>query len=111
MKAIIIPLIFICNLCWGQKEFNIDSCGVLSHIDGGVVTIDARQWNSSIVVIDTIPTILLFIENSNKNGSRECRWAHGYKVVVSSFPEYKYFYLDYRKRRLPKNVIVFMSIN
>src|SRR5689334_19548309 len=107
MKAIIIPLILICNFCFGQKEYNDDSCNVLKEWD---ITVDSLEdWSK--VTIDTIPTILLFIETSKKNTIRSCRWVHGYEVRVSSFPESKSYYLDYRKRRLPKNVIVFMSIN
>ena len=116
MKAIIIPLILICNLCFGQKEYNDDSCrGVrLDSMMRTMGTASTETWVTSTtlkVQIDTIPTILLFIETSKRNTARSCRWIHGYEVRVSSFPESQSIYLDYRKRRLPKNVIVFMSIN
>ena len=104
MKAIIIPLILFCNLCFGQKEYNDDSCGVLKFDTTVNLPEHFFMW-------DTIPSILLFIETSKKNTTRSCRWVHGYEVRISSFPESQSYYLDYRKRRLPKNVIVFMSIN
>ena len=108
MKAIIIPLILICNLCWGQdiKVFPHE-IRLLSY-KGTIVSFREPQPEISI---DTIPTILLFIETSKKNTNRSCRWVHGYEVLVSSFPSSTSFYLDGRKRRLPKNIIVFMSIN
>ena len=109
MKAIIIPLILICNLCFGQKEFNDDSCIVqkwVNELESKGIKVTAPK-----VQIDTIPSILLFIETSKRNTARSCRWIHGYEVRVSSFPSSTSFYLDGRKRRLPKNVIVFMSIN
>ena len=108
MKAIIIPLILICNLCFGQKEFNDDSCvTTLQEVFNRMPTTSG----DTIVKIDTIPSILLFIETYKRNTARNCYWIHGYEVRVSSFPSSTSFYLDYRKRRLPKNVIVFMSIN
>jgi hypothetical protein len=116
MKAIIIPLILICNLCFGQKEFNDDSCRgiMLDSMITKMGTLPTATWGTIStlhVQIDTIPSILLFIETSKRNTSRSCRWIHGYEVRISSFPESQSIYLDYRKRRLPKNVIVFMSIN
>ena len=107
MKAIIIPLILFCNFCFGQKEYNDDSCRAVKWEGSLTNNKPLDEWFR----IDTIPSILLFIETSKKNTTRSCRWINGYEVRVSSFPSSTSFYLDYRKRRLPKNVIVFMSIN
>lgn len=106
MKAIIIPFILFCNFCFGQKEFNDDSC----RLAGTVLTVDTGYVVGN-VKIDTIPTILLYVEDSKRKLNRDCKWIHGYEVRVSSFPASTSYYLDGRKRRLPKNIIVFMSIN